>query len=55
MKRDPIELLQLQNTRENFDRKARQKEYDEKLFNLSKELAQELKGKNTGEVLQQKI
>ncbi|KAK3532278.1 hypothetical protein QTP86_015648 [Hemibagrus guttatus] len=48
-------LQKIENTRETFNRKATQKEYDEKLLNLSKELAQELKGKEPDEVLHQKF
>ncbi|XP_053349211.1 interferon-induced very large GTPase 1-like isoform X1 [Clarias gariepinus] len=42
-------VIQLQNTREIFEHKRTQNEYDGKLFNLSKELAQKHKGKATEE------
>ncbi|KAK3524987.1 hypothetical protein QTP86_012194 [Hemibagrus guttatus] len=48
-KQNVKEVLQQQHTRETFELQTTQKEYDTKLFNLSKDLALKLKSKTTEE------
>ncbi|KAK3524770.1 hypothetical protein QTP86_003133 [Hemibagrus guttatus] len=48
-KQNVNEVLQQQHTRETFELQTTQKEYDTKLFNLSKDLALKLKSKTTDE------
>ncbi|KAK3507856.1 hypothetical protein QTP70_001744 [Hemibagrus guttatus] len=48
-KQNVKEVLQQQHTRETFELQTTQKEYDTKLFNLSKDLALKLKSKTTDE------